>query len=60
MRATVISMSSQVDALGQIAGGPLLGLAAQALGLQAGLLGSALLLSPALLLFALQLRGEAR
>lgn len=60
VRATVISMSSQVDALGQIAGGPLLGLAAQALGLQAGLLGSALLLSPALLLFALQLRGEAR
>jgi len=60
VRATVISMSSQVDALGQIAGGPLLGLAAQLAGLQAGLLGSAVLLCPALLLFALQLRGEAR
>ncbi len=52
VRATVLSLSSQVDALGQIGGGPVLGLVAQKLGIQAGLFGSAVLLSPVLALFA--------
>lgn len=57
-RATVISMSSQVDALGQIAGGPLVGLIARQVSLQAGLLASAALLSPILILFGIQLKGK--
>ncbi len=57
-RATVISMSSQVDALGQIAGGPLVGLIARQVSLQAGLLASAVLLSPILVLFGIQLKGK--
>lgn len=52
VRATVLSMSSQMDAFGQIAGGPLIGLVARQVSLRAGLFGSALLLSPVLLLFA--------
>ncbi|MDD5370643.1 MAG: MFS transporter [Anaerolineaceae bacterium] len=52
VRATVLSMTSQVDALGQIAGGPILGLVGNAISIQAALLGSAVLLAPVLLLFA--------
>ncbi len=52
VRATVLSLSSQVDALGQIAGGPVLGLVAQGLGIQAGMIASAALLSPVLVLFS--------
>lgn len=58
VRATVLSFSSQVDAFGQIAGGPLIGLLAQRTDLQSGLLGSAFLLTPVLLLIALQLHRE--
>jgi DHA3 family tetracycline resistance protein-like MFS transporter len=49
-RATVLSMSSQVDAVGQIAGGPGVGYIAQAVSVSAALLTSGLLLSPALFL----------
>ncbi len=52
VRATVLSLSSQVDALGQIGGGPALGLLAQRVSIQAGLFGAAALLSPVLALFA--------
>ncbi len=45
-RATVLSMSSLVDAFGQISGGPVVGMIAQQMTIQAGLLSSALLLSP--------------
>ena len=45
-RATVLSMSSLVDAFGQIGGGPIVGLVAQNNSIQAGLLFSAFLLSP--------------
>ncbi len=48
VRATVLSMSSQVDAVGQIAGGPLLGAIGSALSIQAALLASSLTLSPVL------------
>jgi DHA3 family tetracycline resistance protein-like MFS transporter len=58
VRATVISMSSQVDALGQIAGGPFVGLIARQSSIQSGLLTSAGLLAPILILFGLQLAGK--
>ncbi len=58
VRATVISMSSQTDALGQIAGGPVVGLVAQKLTLQAGLLLSTGMLAPVLALLGLQFRSK--
>jgi len=48
VRATVLSMSSQVNALGQIAGGPLVGVIARAFSTTAGLLTSSALLVPVL------------
>jgi DHA3 family tetracycline resistance protein-like MFS transporter len=59
VRATVISMSSQVDALGQIAGGPVVGVIGTALSLRAALAASATMLSPVLLLFSRAARGGA-
>lgn len=47
-RATVLSMSGQVDAIGQIAGGPAVGLVARIFSVVAALVTSGLLLSPAL------------
>jgi len=47
-RATVLSMSGQVDAIGQIAGGPAVGLVARTFSVVAALVTSGLLLSPAL------------
>ena len=49
-RATVLSMSSQVDAIGQIAGGPGVGLIAKLASVSAAITTSGLLLSPALFL----------
>lgn len=49
-RATVLSMSGQVDAIGQIAGGPSVGLVARSFSVVAALVTSGLLLSPALFL----------
>ena len=49
-RATVLSMSSQVDAIGQIGGGPGVGLVAKQVSVVAAILTSGFLLSPALLL----------
>jgi DHA3 family tetracycline resistance protein-like MFS transporter len=49
-RATVLSMSGQVDAIGQIAGGPSVGLVARAFSVVAAIMTSGLLLSPALIL----------
>jgi DHA3 family tetracycline resistance protein-like MFS transporter len=51
VRATVISMSSQVDAIGQIAGGPVVGWIGSAFSVQAALTVSALLLTPILPLY---------
>ncbi len=51
VRATVLSMSSQVDAVGQIAGGPAVGLIGSWLSVRAALAASAFILSPVLLLF---------
>jgi DHA3 family tetracycline resistance protein-like MFS transporter len=49
-RATVLSMSGQVDAIGQIAGGPGVGLVANLASVVAAITTSGLLLSPALFL----------
>ena len=49
-RATVISISSQVDAVGQIAGGPGVGLIAKLVSVAAALVSSSFLLTPALFL----------
>jgi DHA3 family tetracycline resistance protein-like MFS transporter len=49
-RATVLSMSSQVDAIGQICGGPVVGLIARMVSVVAAILSSGLILSPALIL----------
>ena len=56
VRATVISMASQVDAFGQMAGGPPVGLVGDAFGVRAALVASGLILSPALALYARVLR----
>ena len=60
VRATVISMTSQVDALGQIAGGPPVGFIGERLGIRAALLTSGLILSPVLYLYARIVRADNR
>jgi MFS transporter, DHA3 family, tetracycline resistance protein len=56
VRATVLSMSSQLDSLGQVAGGPFIGLIGTVQGLRAALVFSGIALAPALPLFALARR----
>jgi DHA3 family tetracycline resistance protein-like MFS transporter len=48
VRATILSMTGQVDAVGQIAGGPLIGLVASFFSVPAAIAASGLLLTPAL------------
>lgn len=55
-RATVNSMAGQMDAIGQIAGGPLIGWAALAWGVPAAIVIAGLLRTPALGLYARMLR----
>ena len=52
VRATVISMCGQVDAFGQIVGGPPVGYIGNTFSIQTALLSSCALLSPVLLLYA--------
>jgi len=60
VRATVISMSSQVDAIGQIAGGPVVGLIGSLVSVRAALLASGVILTPVLALYRVALRsGES-
>jgi len=56
VRATVLSMSGQVDAIGQVAGGPLVGVIGSQISVQAALIASALTLSPVLLLYPRAIR----
>jgi len=56
MRATVISMGGQANALGQIAGGPGIGAVGAAVSLRAALALSGVLLTPALALYGRVLR----
>jgi DHA3 family tetracycline resistance protein-like MFS transporter len=51
VRATVLSMISQVDAVGQMAGGPVVGILGNLRSIRSALSGSALLLSPVVWLF---------
>jgi DHA3 family tetracycline resistance protein-like MFS transporter len=59
LRATLLSMNGQADSLGQIAGGPAIGVLGN-LSLRAALVASGLLLTPALALFARASRQGAR
>ncbi len=60
VRATVISMSSQVDAIGQIAGGPAVGLIGNLVSVRAALLTSGVILTPVLALYRIAIRrGES-
>lgn len=51
-RATVFSFAGQADALGQLAGGPMLGIVAAGAGTPAAILVSGLVLVPSLILYA--------
>ncbi|MFN2118418.1 MAG: MFS transporter [Candidatus Promineifilaceae bacterium] len=51
VRATVLSTFGQMDAIGQIAGGPAVGLIANRFGMRAALVLAGLMLSPVLLLY---------
>jgi DHA3 family tetracycline resistance protein-like MFS transporter len=59
-RATVLSMSSQVDALGQIASGPAVGYVAQRTALRFGLYAAFALLAPVLAVLARLRRGMGK
>lgn len=56
VRATVLSIAGQADAIGQVAGGPVVGAVGTAFSLRAALVASGLLLSPALALYGRTLR----
>ncbi len=58
VRATVISMTAQIDALGQIIGGPIVGVIGTAFGVPYALLASGLILSIALPLLIRTLRRD--
>jgi DHA3 family tetracycline resistance protein-like MFS transporter len=50
-RATVISMTGQANAIGQVGGGPILGWVGSAISIRAALLASAVVLSPTIALY---------
>ncbi|HEX6543960.1 MAG TPA: MFS transporter, partial [Ktedonobacterales bacterium] len=52
VRATVLSISSQLDAFGQIAGGPVIGAIGSLRSIRAALVATGVVLTPVLLLFA--------
>ncbi len=56
VRATVFSVGSQADAIGQISGGPLVGVIGNTLSVRAALVASGLMLSPVLPLYGLARR----
>jgi MFS transporter, DHA3 family, tetracycline resistance protein len=60
IRATVNSISGQADAVGQAAGGPVLGAVGNGFGTGAALAAGALLLTPALALYARAIRRGGR
>jgi DHA3 family tetracycline resistance protein-like MFS transporter len=59
-RATVLSMAGQADALGQLSGGPVLGLIGSLAGIRAGLVAGAAFLVPAVLLYLRAVRHHGR
>jgi hypothetical protein len=60
VRATVISMTGQADAVGQTAGGPMLGAIGNVWGIPAALVSGAFVLTPALALYGRALRHDGR
>lgn len=58
VRATVLSLAGQVDAVGQIAGGPLFGMIATSFSTGVAIVAAGLALLPAMLLYRLTLRRE--
>jgi DHA3 family tetracycline resistance protein-like MFS transporter len=60
VRATVLSLTGQSNAIGQAAGGPLLGLVGNLWGIRASLAGGAAALVPALALYARALAHDGR
>jgi DHA3 family tetracycline resistance protein-like MFS transporter len=56
VRATVLSLDAQTDAIGQIAGGPLLGLLAASAGTTAAMLTVSAFIIPSLLLYVRTIR----
>jgi DHA3 family tetracycline resistance protein-like MFS transporter len=59
VRATMFSLSSQVDAVGQIAGGPVVGLIGN-VSVRAALVASAVILSPVVPLYGMAVRRHAK
>ena len=59
VRATMLSVNSQTDAIGEIAGGPAIGLIGNR-SIRAALATSALMLTPAIALYTRALRGETK
>ena len=60
VRATVISLTGQSNAIGQTAGGPVLGLVGNVWGISAALAGGAAAITPALALFARAIARHGR
>jgi DHA3 family tetracycline resistance protein-like MFS transporter len=60
VRATVLSMTGQIDALGQMSGGPLIGTLGKLFSIPAAILASAGILFPTIPLFSLLLSREKR
>jgi MFS transporter, DHA3 family, tetracycline resistance protein len=60
VRATVLSISGQADAIGQAAGGPVLGAIGNVWGIRAALTAGALVIAPALALYARAIRYGGR
>ena len=60
VRATMLSINGQADAIGQIAGGPIIGAVGTIFSLRAALTLSGLILSPAVALYARTLRGAEK
>lgn len=56
VRATVLSVEGQLNAVGQVAGGPILGALATAVSIPAAMMGVALLMLPALVLYGIAWR----
>lgn len=60
VRATVMSLNAQTDAVGQIAGGPLLGALAVSAGAPAAMLAAAAFIAPSLFLYVRTIRLHGR
>ncbi|MGB2632023.1 MAG: MFS transporter [Minisyncoccales bacterium] len=58
IRATVFSMCSQADAIGQLAGGPILGIIAVAISIKAGIISAGLLLVPLLFFYVYTIKNH--